>query len=650
MSHDYLLGQYRAGGGHPSAQRKGVQEKLDESLLGHLSQLFNKYAGPNNKWTADQVSIFMQHVQAEDPNGPAGYLVDKDELDLSELIKYITSPCGNILEMAGPQDLSWPLSSYFISSSHNTYLTGNQLSSDSSAEAYKDVLLRGCRCIEIDVWDGQEQYRPGIHTDEGEKHGVPGTCLDDPSEKIGRRDQIILRIGRWWMNKVEPVDPDGRTVDERLSDIIRAEPRVLHGFTLTKEVLFRDVCQVVKDYAFAVSDLPLIVSLEVHCSQLQQVAMVDIMEETWGEYLLPASETEPASLPSPDQLRNKILIKVKYVPDDKNGTESSDPGGPEDDGSVLEVVTERCEKKTKKTKKVKAPKIISRLSRLAIHTRGITFKSFEQPEASMPNHVFSLSEKAAFAIQSKMPKALFKHNRDFLMRTYPHGMRLDSSNFDPVLCWRAGVQIVALNWQSWDVGMILNEGMFAGSDGYVLKPKGYRRDKTDRLVPGIEEDEELGSKIQSKRLDRVAVTVLSAQNLPLLEPGDEPAKFAPWVKVGLHTEPDALAIMVDDDAGGEQVKQVGYSGQTGKSSSTSPDFCGEVIEFLNIEGVVPELAFLSFMIMNDVVSQSGMSAWACVRLDRLRLGYRFVRLLNRDGMPTRGILFIKTEVTEAVVA
>jgi hypothetical protein len=48
----------------------------------------------------------MQHVQAEDPNGLASYLVDNDQLSLFELIKYITSPCGNALEMATAQDLS----------------------------------------------------------------------------------------------------------------------------------------------------------------------------------------------------------------------------------------------------------------------------------------------------------------------------------------------------------------------------------------------------------------------------------------------------------------------------------------------------------------------------------------------------------------
>lgn len=642
MSHDFPLQQYRAGGGHPSGERRGVQENLDESLLRHLAQVFNKFAGPSGKWTRDHVALFMQHVQEEDPNGLASYLVDKEELDLFELIQYITSPCGNALEMAAPQDLSWPLSSYFVSSSHNTYLTGNQLSSDSSTEAYKDVLLRGCRCIEIDVWDGEEKFRPGVNRDDDEEDASSESPADAPPEKVGWRERMIIKTCKWMMNKFDPYDPEGRTVDDRMADIMVSEPRVLHGFTLTKEVLFRDVCQTVKDYAFAVSDLPLIVSLEVHCNPMQQHAMVDIMEETWAEYLLPAPEIDPDYLPSPDQLRKKILVKVKYIPSNKDDFQRMNSGGMEDDESLHEVVMEGGEKKTKK---VKVPKITPRLSRLGIHTRGIKFKSLDQSEASMPNHIFSLSEKAALAVQRTVPKSMFKHNRDFLMRIYPHGMRFDSSNFDPVIFWRAGVQVVALNWQSWDSGMILNEGMFAGSDGYILKPKGYRRDKP--LMSASDVDEDAGSEISSKRLDRVAITVLAAQNLPLFERGDSPANYKPYVKVGFHTEPNAFAAMVAEEADGEQVKEVGYSGQTAKGKGTSPDFEGEVIEFLDIDGVVPELAFLSFAVMNDIVGPDVMTAWACVRLDRLRLGYRFVRLMDKDGMPSKGILLIKTEIAEA---
>ncbi|KAL8693205.1 MAG: hypothetical protein Q9218_001917 [Villophora microphyllina] len=60
-------------------------------------------------------------------------------MDLHHLLQYLTSENGNVMATLGEQDLSYPLSNYFINSSHNTYLTGNQLYSESSTDAYKNV-------------------------------------------------------------------------------------------------------------------------------------------------------------------------------------------------------------------------------------------------------------------------------------------------------------------------------------------------------------------------------------------------------------------------------------------------------------------------------------------------------------------------------
>ena len=52
-------------------------------------------------------------------------------------------------------DLDHPLTDYFISSSHNTYLTGHQLLGKSSTKMYSTSLLYNFRMLELDCYEGE---------------------------------------------------------------------------------------------------------------------------------------------------------------------------------------------------------------------------------------------------------------------------------------------------------------------------------------------------------------------------------------------------------------------------------------------------------------------------------------------------------------
>ncbi|KAM9882052.1 phosphatidylinositol-specific phospholipase C [Verticillium dahliae] len=631
------LGGTQVGGGASETQR--IVKTLNDPIKKHLRSVFNSTAGADGRWQQEEIASFLKNVQgdAHDTDAPPKQpgIASTDGLSYDEFLAYMTSASSAITAPPKDQDLSWPLHSYFISSSHNTYLTGNQLYSESSTDAYKNVLLRGCRCIEIDVWDGDDSdSESSISSDE--EGSAPAASA--PKKKESRLQRLKDKVPNPLARKLKRLSLTGseaaakptssetkapaassepsalkKTPSPQLAIV---EPRVLHGYTLTKEVSFRDVCVTIRDYAFKTTDTPLIASLEVHCSAEQQSIMVKIMKEVWAELLVPIPDTEPTQLPQPGQLRNKIIVKVKYAPPGSSpGRDTPD----QDDETPADG------------KKAKPSKITQELSDLGFNSRGVSFKSLDQPEAAMPTHIFSLAEKKVIDVHEENSKALFAHNQNYMMRAYPSGMRVRSSNLDPAPFWRKGIQIVALNWQRWDEGMMLNEGMFAGTHGYVLKPEGYRGSKdvthVENVVPA--------SQIVRKTLD-LQIDILAAQNIPL-PPGDDDAKgFKPYVKVELHIEGPEEHI-----ADNGQEREGEYKERTQTLRGRDPDFGGEALKFTGITGVVEELAFVRFTVRDDEFGRDDLSAWACVRLNRLRGGYRFVHLSDCEGHLTEGVLLVR---------
>lgn len=94
------------------------------------------------------------------------------------------------------------------------------------------------------------------------------------------------------------------------------EPVIYHGKTLTSKVPLRDICQAIAKYAFVASPYPVIISAEVHCGLVQQDLVASIMRTVFGDTLVsapPDGRPEIQQLPSPEDLRGRVLLKAKNL-------------------------------------------------------------------------------------------------------------------------------------------------------------------------------------------------------------------------------------------------------------------------------------------------------------------------------------------------
>lgn len=116
--------------------------------------------------------------------------------------------------------------------------------------------------------------------------------------------QIILDI--FLLRKVDVWDGDD------------GSPVITHGRTFTTKISALSTLQAIAQYAFLASPFPLILSLEIRCDVNQQEKLVGILKECLGERLvtgrIDGSKGELGSLPSPEQLKGRVLVKVSLFP------------------------------------------------------------------------------------------------------------------------------------------------------------------------------------------------------------------------------------------------------------------------------------------------------------------------------------------------
>ncbi|XP_052436661.1 1-phosphatidylinositol 4,5-bisphosphate phosphodiesterase beta-1-like [Carassius gibelio] len=537
----------------------------------------------------EQTQLLMEKFE------PSAAMIQKGQISAEGFARYLISEENSVIppeKLDQSEDMSFPLSHYFINSSHNTYLTAGQLAGSSSVEMYRQTLLSGCRCVELDCWKG-------------------------------------------------------RTAEE--------EPVITHGFTMTSEISFKEVIEAIAECAFKTSQFPVILSFENHVdSPKQQAKMAEYCRSIFGDALLTETlEKYPLEsgvpLPSPLELKGKILIKnkkshpkasdgstKKKLSEQVSNTNSDsssvfEPSSPSaghaasaeveaEDDDDEDDDDDDCKKSMDEGTAGSEAFATEEMSTLVNYIQPTKFHSFEISKKSKRSYqMSSFVETKALEHLTKTPVEFIEYNKFQLSRIYPKGTRVDSSNYMPQVFWNAGCQLVALNFQTIDLSMQLNLGMYEynGKSGYRLKPEFMRR-------PDKNFDPFTESTVDGIIANTLSVKIISGQ-------------FLTDKKVGVYVEIDMFGLPVD-------TRRKALKTKTSQSNAINPVWDEEPIVFKKV--VLPTLASLRIAVYEEGGKFIGHRI---IPVSAIRPGYRYIGLRNEKNQAlTLPALFVYIEVKDYV--
>ncbi|XP_055296336.1 1-phosphatidylinositol 4,5-bisphosphate phosphodiesterase classes I and II isoform X2 [Sitodiplosis mosellana] len=545
---------------------------------------------------------------------PNKFNVQKGQLSLDGFLRYLMSDDNPVMapsKLDLCDDMEQPLSHYFINSSHNTYLTGHQLTGKSSVEIYRQCLLAGCRCVELDFWNSRTEEPVIVHG----YTFVPDIFAKDVLEAIAESAfktselPVILsfenhcnprqqaKIANYCRDIFGEMLLDKPLESHPLEPNVELPPPSL----LKRKIIIKNKKKHHHHH---------------HHHHHKKSAQNNLNNSTTGnsnntqqQSTIPATiDEESTNVPTGngDAIHHAPMLQ-NVRQSSKESTGSSDSDTSSDDESTQTGATNIPTAGTLPPEKVnhqKESEAGAEISALVNYVQPVHFTSFEVSEKKNRNYeMSSFDEKQATTLLKERPIEFVNYNKHQLSRVYPAGTRFDSSNFNPQLFWNAGCQLVALNYQTLDLAMQLNLGIFEYNQraGYLLKPEFMRR-KDRRLDPFAE------STVDGIIAGTVSITVLSGQ-------------FLSDKKVGVFVEVDMFGLPADTVRKKFRTRCV-------RDNALNPIFDDEPFVFKKV--VLPELASIRITAYEEGGKFIGHRVLPVIGLCP---GYKHVTLRTELGLP-----------------
>ncbi|KAI0089012.1 hypothetical protein BDY19DRAFT_906468 [Irpex rosettiformis] len=636
-----------------------------------LPGYFNAAPPSTSQKSADTATSLSAPVSLSKDSTPPKLTHETGVLSSRVFTSFLLSPDNSAFH-DDKHDMTKPLSEYYISSSHNTYLVGHQLVGESTIEGYIRALLHSCRSVELDIYDGE--LEPVIY------HGKTLTT------RIPLRDicQAIIRYA--FVTSPYPIIISAEVhcglVQQALIASIMSEvfgdalvkapvegrpkieilpsPEDLKGMVLLKA---KNLYVTAED---GVQEADVGFDTESESTSTETSASdTDFKEDMKKEIkhgLRKARENETEVLKgikSELSKAKKVLGRVKprrlsnnnpslsrppLAPVHSSSTTSSSPPGSSTDKSKSKV------------------RMSMELVALLVYTVGVKCRGINKKEIYAPEHVFSLSESTANKILKQGMMDLIKHNRTHLVRTYPKGTRIGSTNYEPHRYWSAGCQLVAINWQTFDLGYMINHAMFQRNSrlGYVLKPTALRN-----------ADKQLLAQRTQHFLD---VTIISAQQLP--RPKDSLGReiidksiLDPYVEISLHIPDWTHSPFLPPPSSSSATRSYSPPNTTQSALSATSARTVTVKTFVvknngfnpvweqslslpfDCVGGMLDLVFVRFAVRQEDKDSEEPLAVYCTSLANLNLGYRHLALHDAQlSQYLFSMLFIHSSIRDVPVS